>query len=503
MDTVLIALGLVATLLVLDYLRLSLWSPLRSIPGPFSTRSSGLYRLSMVYRGNAPNNYRELHKRYGKIVRTGPNHVSISDPSAIPTVYGLGTAYLKTPFYSTMSPFYKGSTMDSMFTTRDPSYHKALKTPVAQLFSMTNMRNYETYVDECSAIFVRSMKDLQGQSFDLAIWLQWYAFDVIASLTFQRRFGFMENRVDVDNMISGLDAGLRYVGVIGQYPGWHRFLMGNRILMETLATLIPNLPDPLNRFMQITEEEVQRYDNESKHDGRTDFLSQLRAKEAKDGKIPNRDMMNHLSNNLLAGSDTTAISLRACFYYIIRTPRVYKRLVEEIDEAHHQGTLSEFITYEECLKLPYLQATIKEAMRMHPGVAFPLERLVPDNGATLLGYHLPARTNVSMSAPVIHYDKEIFGPDSHEFRPERWLESNAERMKIMDRALLTFGYGARTCIGKNISIMEMGKFIPQILRNFEIEWASSEPEWKTYAAWFWKQSDIIVKFSDRHKTDVA
>ena len=51
--------------------------------------------------------------------------------------------------------------------------------------------------------------------------------------------------------------------------------------------------------------------------------------------------------------------------------------------------------------------------------------------------------------------------------------------------------------------MEMGKFIPQILRNFEIEWASSEPEWKTYAAWFWKQSDIIVKFSDRHKTDVA
>ena len=77
---------------------------------------------------------------------------------------------------------------------------------------------------------------------------------------------------------------------------------------------------------------------------------------------------------------------------------------------------------------------------MHPGVAFPLERLVPDNGATLLGYHLPARTNVSMSAPVIHYDKEIFGPDSHEFRPERWLESNAERMKIMDRALLTVGY---------------------------------------------------------------
>ena len=79
-------------------------------------------------------------------------------------------------------------------------------------------------------------------------------------------------------------------------------------------------------------------------------------------------------------------------------------------------------------------------MQMHPGVAFPLERFVPEDGATLLGYNLPARTNVSMSAPVIHYDKDIFGPDADEFCPERWLESDAERIKIMDRCLLTACY---------------------------------------------------------------
>ena len=57
---------------------------------------------------------------------------------------------------------------------------------------------------------------------------------------------------------------------------------------------------------------------------------------------------------ILAGSDTTAISLRACFYYVTKTPRAYKRLVEEIDEVDRQGMLPLFITYEECLKLPYL-----------------------------------------------------------------------------------------------------------------------------------------------------
>lgn len=48
--------------------------------------------------------------------------------------------------------------------------------------------------------------------------------------------------------------------------------------------------------------------------------------------------------------------------------------------------------------------------------------------------------------------------------------------------------------------MEMGKFVPQILRHFDIEWASLDPEWKTHAAWFWKQSAIIVKFRGREKS---
>lgn len=160
---------------------------------------------------------------------------------------------------------------------------------------------------------------------------------------------------------------------------------------------------------------------------------------------------------------------------------------------------------------------MKEAMRMHPSVGYPMERYVPAGGVTIAGKYLPAGTIVSMAAPVIHFDTSIYGTDAHVFRPERWLESEPERIKLMDRNLLTvrtlrsectclrklievdvqFGYGARTCIGKNISIMEMGKFVPQMFRHFDIEWASKDPEWKTHAAWFWKQSDMWVKFRPR------
>lgn len=99
------------------------------------------------------------------------------------------------------------------------------------------------------------------------------------------------------------------------------------------------------------------------------------------------------------------------------------------------------------------QAVIKEAMRIHPGVGFPLERFVPPEGAVICGTHLPGGTNICMSAPTVHYDKAIFGADAHEFRPERWLETTPDQLKSMDRAFLAFGYGARTCIGKNISIV--------------------------------------------------
>lgn len=113
---------------------------------------------------------------------------------------------------------------------------------------------------------------------------------------------------------------------------------------------------------------------------------------------------------------------------------------------------------------------------MHPGVGFPLERYVPKGGATLCGTFIPAGTNVSMSAPVIHQNQSIFGFNADTFLPERWTEARPEQLKIMDRAMLPvssfnvtlaiglgstkndsqFGYGTRTCIGKNISLMEMG-----------------------------------------------
>ena len=241
--------------ILLSYIYSAYGTLLRKLPGPFWARFSGFYRFSLVKGGTSPENYRSLHQKYGSIVRTGPNHVSISEPAMISEIYGIGSDYRKTEFYTTMAPHYQGTVLNSLFTARDTSYHKSLKSQVAQLFSMTNMKNYEPHVDECSAIFLSTMEDAARNNdvVDLSVWLQWYAFDAIGNITFQRKFGFMERKEDVDEMIEGIDLGLQYVKVIGQFPNLHPYIMGNRFWMFFLKRFA-NLKDTLSKFMVVSVE---------------------------------------------------------------------------------------------------------------------------------------------------------------------------------------------------------------------------------------------------------
>ncbi|RDH36020.1 cytochrome P450 [Aspergillus welwitschiae] len=476
--------------------------PLASVPGPLLAKFTTLYRPWLVAKGNAPEAYRELHRRYGRIVRTGPETVDISDPAALAVVYGISSGFLKSAYYDVSSPLYEDSPMASMFSVRDPAQHRALRRPVAQKFSMSSVKLMEPLVNECNEIFLRAMRSLEGQPVDLSTWLQWYAFDVIGAISFQRRFGFMEEQRDINGMIGAIDSGLHYASIIGQIPAVHPWLMGSRVVAKVLE-MQPffDIPNPLRTIVEYTQECMEQYNQKSAsdHDGRPDFLSWLQAQEVQGKPMSHRDMINHLSNNLLAGSDTTAISLRAIIYYLVKSPRVYRNLQKEIDEADQAGKLSRYVAYGECLELEYLQAVIKEAMRCHPGVSFPLERVVPEGGADLCGVHLAAGTVVGINPAVLHHDTSIFGDDAGEFRPERWIESTEEQVKIMDRHLLTFGYGSRTCIGKNISMMEMGKLVPQLLRHFEIEWASHENEWRVRTFFFAKQHGLVCRLALRNK----
>ena len=149
-----------------------------------------------------------------------------------------------------------------------------------------------------------------------------------------------------------------------------------------------------------------------------------------------------------AGADTTAIAINSILYHLMLNPNAYSKLSSEIDTAIAKGTLSLPIPYAQAIRLPYLKACINEGMRLHPSVGLTMPRIVPAGGATISGFYFPEGYRVGINGAVVQYDKDVFGPDAEVFRPERWLEGDSSRM---EKTMLVFGAGARTCIGKNVS----------------------------------------------------
>ncbi|KAL1987773.1 hypothetical protein VTN96DRAFT_2613 [Rasamsonia emersonii] len=500
--TLLIVLGILLRLITNRYKR-----GLSNIPGPTLAKYTRLWKLYDVWKGDSHNTSIRLHRQYGNLVRIGPKHISVGDPKAVPIIYGLNKGFTKTAFYPIQCISWNKKPQMNLFSTRDEAFHRSQKKPVANAYSMTSLLELEPAVDSCTDIFLSQLRRFAADKkpVDLGIWLQYYAFDVVGEFSFAKKLGFLEQGTDVDGMIKAIEGMLVYASLCGQIPEAHPFLLGNPLF----PYLLPSM-ETWNQVLQFTLKAVNSRNKSLQRDGELqtkknangefdetqngkDMLSRWSTiHELEPDKMSTRDVIVHLSTNVFAGSDTTAIAMRAIFYFLLRNPDKLAKVRAELDAADRAGKLGEFIAYRETTThLPYLCAVIKEAMRLHPSVGLILERHVPKGGATICGQHIPEGTVVGINAWVLHHDPRVY-PDPDAFIPERWLESSPEKLKEMEQSFFVFGAGSRTCIGKNISLMEMHKIVPQLLREFDIRLHDPKKEWKTRNVWFVQQEGLVV-----------
>lgn len=237
-------------------------------------------------------------------------------------------------------------------------------------------------------------------------WLAWFAFDVMGEVSFSRQFGFLEEGRDIDNTLQGIEnmiwSGIviaelpelydfsqsrwfRMIPVVGQYGSSLNFLID---VSASQALCIDNVEnpdcDPQKALAFITER------RDGKSVDRRDLLSRfLQLEKDNPAKFDTLDTQILATLNIFAGSDTTSIALRAVLYFLIKDQRVWTKLQKELDTAVADGTMSEATTYNEAQKVPFLQACIKEAMRLHPSLGTQHTRLVPEGGVTIDGRYLP------------------------------------------------------------------------------------------------------------------
>jgi cytochrome P450 len=174
---------------------------------------------------------------------------------------------------------------------------------------------------------------------------------------------------------------------------------------------------------------------------------------------------------ILAGSDTSATAFRTIMLYLMTNHKVYAKLQTEISEAVESGTVSSpVITDSEARKLPYLQAVIREGLRILPPAAGTVPRTVPPEGDTINGVFVPGGTNIGTNLWAIMRNTKIWGEDAEVFRPERWLETLPEKLKDMENASeLVFGYGKWKCLGMGIAKMELNKLLFEVC-DFLVSW---------------------------------
>lgn len=168
---------------------------------------------------------------------------------------------------------------------------------------MTSIRTLQPFADECTAVFIDSMKKHEGEKIDLGTWLQWYAFDVIGGITFARPFGFLKEESDIKGMIGSIDFGITYAGFVGLVPWLHPFLLGNVPLLKVLDLLFSlGDKDPARLLSDMAHRCMKEYDDREE-DGevfdRPDFLGLLRREQnKKDSSLTANDVMSHLLTNL-------------------------------------------------------------------------------------------------------------------------------------------------------------------------------------------------------------
>ena len=193
---------------------------------------------------------------------------------------------------------------------------------------------------------------------------------------------------DIKGIMASLHASLKYAARVGIYYEWHIILFWVNALFN-----MKGLAYTMNFIQQTIDARLSEKSSPLPIDANApvDFITRFqRIRQEDPEKIGIDDIFLSCAANIGAGSDTTAVSLNVAIYYLYTHPEALSQARKEIAEAQSRGELSENITYKEAQKMPYLQAVIKESLRIQPATGLPFGRIVPEGGATILGQYFPA-----------------------------------------------------------------------------------------------------------------
>ncbi|CAA0830383.1 cytochrome P450- family 76- subfamily G-polypeptide 1 [Striga hermonthica] len=208
---------------------------------------------------------------------------------------------------------------------------------------------------------------------------------------------------------------------------------------------------------------------------KNDFLDALldEGEVNQDGpdKLSLKNITIVLLEMFLGGTETTGTTIEWGMAELLRHPSSMEKIQEEIDRVVGR---TRRVEEDDLTQMPYLQATVKEILRLHPSV----QMLLPRNSmedTELMDYFVPKDTQLLVNAWAIHRDPTVW-PDPLSFKPERFLDADVD-FRGQHFHLIPFGSGRRSCVGVNLGHRMVGLTLASLLQVFDWKLAGGlEPE---------------------------
>ncbi|KAF4466943.1 cytochrome p450 pisatin [Fusarium albosuccineum] len=289
-------------------------------------------------------------------------------------------------------------------------------------------------VDNCISLIEQRFREVacRGCWIDLRHWLQCFAFDAIGEITLSKRFGFLDDGCDPEGLMPTAKSAIIQGALAGVFPELHK------PIFKVMKFLGGQDKLKVGQFAQKQVQERMRFTKtDQPPSGEADFLTNLlRLHHDKPEEMSMENVLLTIGGNIGAGSDTTSITLTAIMWHLIQNNHAMDTLRAEIDKKAKSGEISDPISFAQAQKLPYLQAVVKEGLRLHPATGLPLWRVVPQGGAEIAGKYFPEGSTIGINAWVANSNPTIFGENADRFEPERWLSKEAD-VQRMERNLFT------------------------------------------------------------------
>ncbi|KAK4766822.1 hypothetical protein SAY87_008464 [Trapa incisa] len=340
------------------------------------------------------------------------------------------------------------------------SYWRLLrKVAASHLFSRRNILSHESGHRLDCANMVRAIEDQQrAQGFvTLRSHLQLAALNNIMGSVFGRRYDEVHDREDLRELTDIVAEGFELLGAFN----WSDYLPRLSYFYDPLrvekrcARLVP-------RVKSLVKGIIDEHRLKAARDS-SDFVDALLSLDGEE-RLQEDDIIAILWEMIFRGTDTTALLTEWVMAELVLNPHVQKRLQGELDRA--AGASRATFTHADVANLTYLQAVVKETLRIHPpGPLLSWARLSTDDVRLSNGMVIPASTGAMVNMWSIAHDPKVWDePDR--FVPDRFLAEDVD-VRGGDMRLAPFGAGRRVCPGKNLGLAVVALWVAELARSFD------------------------------------